>query len=294
MNRTFGASMRRRAFTLVELLVVIGIIAILIGILLPTLAKARESAKKTACLSNLRELGNAFRLYAAQNKDVMPIGCVGVVTSPSGSEKQFSYVVNWNPVSGGTAPVPKTLQFGCLALAGLSKSPRTYYCPSEESDPIFMFDTPQNIWPYDKIPPHPALTNKGYGHTRFGYNSRPVAVWDIGTEPFPFLYQCPDYASNTKGFPRQAKMKNKAVVSDICIAPQSVKTRHKSGINVLYANGSAQWCDVKVLKNAPQPNTNKWTDIPDTTVDFKYNAAMLDEAANPPTGVWIAMDRESR
>ena len=66
---------RRKAFTLVELLVVIGIIALLISILLPTLSRARESAKKTACLSNARELGNSFRLYAAQYKDVMPIGC---------------------------------------------------------------------------------------------------------------------------------------------------------------------------------------------------------------------------
>src|SRR5688572_27432006 len=83
---------RRRAFTLVELLVVIGIIAILIGILIPTLSRARESANKTACLSNIRELGNAFRLYAAGNKDAMPIGCVGVVTPLSQaltSEKQF-------------------------------------------------------------------------------------------------------------------------------------------------------------------------------------------------------------
>lgn len=63
----------RRAFTLVELLVTIGIIALLVGILLPTLSGAREAARRTKCLVNLRSMGTAMQLYMqTEGKDELP------------------------------------------------------------------------------------------------------------------------------------------------------------------------------------------------------------------------------
>jgi prepilin-type processing-associated H-X9-DG protein/prepilin-type N-terminal cleavage/methylation domain-containing protein len=62
----------RSGFTLVELLVVIGIISLLISMLLPALNKARQAANTVACLSNERQIGQAFFMYASENKGCLP------------------------------------------------------------------------------------------------------------------------------------------------------------------------------------------------------------------------------
>src|SRR5438477_549871 len=83
--------MKRRqlqAFTLVELLVVIGIIALLISILLPALNRARQQAVSVQCMSNLRQVGNAVIMYAQENKQQFPLG--DGANSPSGTLEKFT------------------------------------------------------------------------------------------------------------------------------------------------------------------------------------------------------------
>jgi prepilin-type N-terminal cleavage/methylation domain-containing protein/prepilin-type processing-associated H-X9-DG protein len=63
---------RQRGFTLVELLVIVAVIALLIGILLPTLADARRQARTVFCLANMSQLGVAMQIYADRNREFLP------------------------------------------------------------------------------------------------------------------------------------------------------------------------------------------------------------------------------
>jgi prepilin-type N-terminal cleavage/methylation domain-containing protein/prepilin-type processing-associated H-X9-DG protein len=69
---TSTTSARKQGFTIVELLVVIGIVALLISLLLPALARSRMSARKLECASHLRELGRGFVLYSNDNRGYIP------------------------------------------------------------------------------------------------------------------------------------------------------------------------------------------------------------------------------
>jgi prepilin-type N-terminal cleavage/methylation domain-containing protein/prepilin-type processing-associated H-X9-DG protein len=84
-------------FTLVELLVVIGIIALLISVLLPALNKARASANAVKCSSNLRSVGQGFSMYLAENKGCFPVAYVYNTTHPNGTGPRLP------DVGGGTA-----------------------------------------------------------------------------------------------------------------------------------------------------------------------------------------------
>ena len=82
-----------RGFTLVELLVVIGIIALLIGILLPTLNRAREASRRATCLSNLHSIGQAMYLYAHDHRDRLPNSNPKNTSDQGDAYDQVNYVM---------------------------------------------------------------------------------------------------------------------------------------------------------------------------------------------------------
>ncbi len=97
-HRLFPASYAGRAFTLVELLVVIGIIALLIGILMPALSAARAQSLRLVCMTKLREAGHAFQLYANENRQIIGFSIAEV--NNLGVGRQYTWFGNYRFVRG--------------------------------------------------------------------------------------------------------------------------------------------------------------------------------------------------
>lgn len=205
--------MRLRGFTLVELLVVVGIIAVLISVLLPTLSRSREAAARAACLSNLRQIHQFLVMYAGENRQYVPIGYRA--GNPEGM-KQFNSMV----YSGTTQ---RAVLWGVLWETGWMPSPAVFFCPSE-SDPSRQQGTDVNPWP----PPVPPATSTR--NIQAGYGGRPDRA--IPDDPATWTPQT---------LPRLGDFAGRAMIADLVAVPARVDSRHRTGVNVLFGDGSGRW-----------------------------------------------------
>ena len=159
----------RTGFTLIELLVVIAIIAILAAILLPVLTSARESAMRTSCANNAKQIGVGCNVYVSDNNDYLPI-----CNWPSGNENAYQTSLACRMASGQVPATQITTGpygLGQLFFTAGVNNPQVFYCPSVLTGEYAYntYSAPGYAWP--AIPP-------GYQYgpndfVRCGYNYFP-------------------------------------------------------------------------------------------------------------------------
>jgi prepilin-type N-terminal cleavage/methylation domain-containing protein/prepilin-type processing-associated H-X9-DG protein len=280
-NECASAAKRHRrlshssGFTLVELLVVIGIIAVLIALLLPALNKAREAATRTQCLSNLHQIGVYLQMYQNQSNGQLPI-----------------YTIDWTSVWLNYFCYPDNLKtytsLGLLAPAGVIKS--TWKGPVDDPTGITqspegkVFYCPSTLYDGDRSrqygyidPGNPAAScpwlagpeTPGY-YTRTTYGVRPeyCSNFAAGVAAYPVWRL--DMKNTTKTtrkdivrgftggtgnqkpiFPRASQFSNKsasAIVMDMNDAPANRAVVHRGGLNALYADWSAKAVPTGLVK----------------------------------------------
>jgi prepilin-type N-terminal cleavage/methylation domain-containing protein/prepilin-type processing-associated H-X9-DG protein len=193
---------RKNGFTLVELLVVIGIIALLISILLPSLSAAREASNRIKCASNLRQIGNACMLHAAEHQGYYPFaGAVnsttgGPVTAATPANMDDAYSTRYTYISApgyprviapfpialakylGGVTTPPDVASSVTAMASNAGFTRVFQCPSQTYAPqsFFVTDNTTSVAWSSMLMTNSYQLNEGFlGATDGGWNA--VRYW---------------------------------------------------------------------------------------------------------------------